>query len=282
MPAISPGGAEAARTNRSDARAIARAGSASARACSVVASPLTDRVNSTVPSCRSAAGGARVVLPGTIYNYDPRAVSVIDAGTPQRPQSRKGTIRVAMERMLEEAAPDVPALILRAGDFFGPGSRQSWFSQALVTPGKPVRRIVNPAVVAGHSWAYLPDLAETFARLMDAGNRLNAFERLQFAGHVDESGTGMIDAVRAGIARRAPVWTFPWWLMRLLAPFGGFPREVIEVEPFWRHPVRLDNRRLVALVGEEPRAPRDEAVARTLAALGCLDRSLNPHTLQTA
>ena len=58
--------------------------------------------------------------------------------------------------------------------------------------------------------------------------------------------------------------SLPWWLLRLAAPFGGFPREALEVRPFWRHPLRLDDTRLVALLGEEPRTPLDVAVARAL------------------
>jgi hypothetical protein len=41
---------------------------------------------------------------------------------------------------------------------------------------------------------------------------------------------------------------------------------VAEIEGYWRHPVRLDNRRLIALLGEEPATPLDTAVARSLAA----------------
>ena len=216
-------------------------------------------------------GGARVVLPGTIYNFDPSRTPVIGADTPQNAQTRKGTIRVLLEQMLEEATPNVPSLIVRAGDFFGPGARASWFAQALVKPGRPLRRLINPATVAGHSWAYLPDLAETIVRLMDAEEHLGAFERVQFEGYYDSDGTGMIDAVRHAVGRDLPERRFPWWLMRLLAPLGGFPREVVEIEPYWRYPVRLDNRRLVALLGEEPRTPLDTAVAKTLADLACLD-----------
>jgi nucleoside-diphosphate-sugar epimerase len=219
-----------------------------------------------------AAGGARVVLPGTIYNFDPAQVAVIDADSPQMPRTRKGAIRVRMERMLEDAAPAVPSLIVRAGDFFGPGARSSWFAQSLVKPGQPARRLLNPATGAGHSWAYLPDLAETIVQLMDADDRLDAFERVQFEGYCDTSGAGMVGAVRRAIGRDVPERAFPWWLMRVLAPFGGFPREVVEIEPYWRHPVRFDNRRLVALIGKEPRTPFDTAVATTLAALDCLDR----------
>ena len=52
-----------------------------------------------------------------------------------------------------------------------------------------------------------------------------------------------------------PTHAFPWWLMRMLAPFGGFPREAADILPVWRHPVRIDNSRTVELLGAEPRTP---------------------------
>lgn len=57
-----------------------------------------------------AAGGARIVLPGTVYNYDPATTPEIDAETPQNARTRKGRIRIAMEERLMRAAPEVPAL----------------------------------------------------------------------------------------------------------------------------------------------------------------------------
>ena len=227
-------------------------------------------IDNTIAAARSV-GGARVVLPGTIYNYDPETTPVITAETPQTPKSRKGRIRVALERRLEDAAPDVPSLILRAGDFFGPGARASWFAQAMLKPGKPVKRILNPAQGGGHSWAYLPDLAETFARLLDIPDRLLPFERLQFEGLFDESGTALTEALSRVVGKDLPVRSFPWWLLRALAPFGGFPREAAEIAPYWRHPVRLDNARLTQLLGEEPCTDLDLAVQETLTSLKCLE-----------
>ena len=58
--------------------------------------------------------------------------------------------------------------------------------------------------------------------------------------------------------------------MRALAPFGGFPRKAVDILPVWRHPVRLDNARLVELLGIEPRTSPVEAMRATLAGLGCL------------
>jgi len=226
-------------------------------------------IDNTIKAARSV-GGVRIVLPGTIYNFDPATTPVITSDSIQRPSTRKGKIRVALEERLEQAAPQVPSLILRAGDFFGPGVRSSWFAQAMVPAGKPVRRIINPARGAGHSWAYLPDLAEAFARLIDASERLHPFERFQFEGLYDADGTQMVEAIRRVCGRKLRVYGFPWWLIRLVAPFGGFPREAAEIASYWRRPVRLDNSRLVDLIGPEPRTALDDAVRASLVDMGCL------------
>lgn len=226
-------------------------------------------IDNTIAAAR-AADGARILLPGTIYNFDPAKTPVISADTPQHPRSRKGAIRVALEQRLEQAAPEVPSLILRAGDFFGPGSRSSWFSQAMVTPAKPLNRVTTLARSAGHSWAYLPDLAETAARLVDMPERLMPFERVQFEGFYDPGRTGMVDAISTAAGRKLGTTPFPWWIMRLAAPFGGFPREAAEIAPYWSHPVRLDNSRLIELIGAEPRTPLPAAVRNSLIDLGCL------------
>lgn len=227
-------------------------------------------IDNTIAAAR-AAGGARIALPGTIYNFDPAKTPVISEISPQHPQSRKGAIRVELEERLRRAAPDVPSLILRAGDFFGPGMRASWFAQAMVSGGNPLKRIVNPVRGAGHSWAYLPDLAETFARLLDLPERLKPFEMLQFEGIYDADGQQMIRAIRNAAGRRLPVYGFPWWLISLAAPFGGFPREAAEIAPYWKYPIRLDNSRLTGLLGSEPHTPPEDAVRNSLAALGCLE-----------
>jgi len=39
----------------------------------------------------------------------------------------------------------------------------------------------------------------------------------------------------------------------------------------WKVPVKLDNRKLIAFLGEEPHTPTQEALRLTLEGLGCLD-----------
>lgn len=224
----------------------------------------------------SAAGGARVVLPGTVYNYDPALTEVIDAETPQNATIRKGRIRARLEQKLVGAAPDVPSLIVRAGDFFGPGSRSSWFAQAMVKPGKQVRKVTSLAPGVPHAYAYLPDLAETFAQLLDKPDCLTAQECVQFEGTWDADGRTVLEAIRAAIGRDVPERAFPWWLMHLAAPFGGFPKEAVEIEPIWRRPMRLDNTRLVEILGHEPRTQLNAAMRATLTSMNCLPQIEEP------
>jgi nucleoside-diphosphate-sugar epimerase len=62
----------------------------------------------------------------------------------------------------------------------------------------------------------------------------------------------------------------PWALLPLIAPFNPTMRELIEMKPFWEHPVKLDNATLVAAIGPEPHTPLDRAMRATLTALGCI------------
>lgn len=224
-------------------------------------------IDNTIAAAR--VSGARILLPGTIYNYDPAREPLIDEATPQRAHTRKGKIRVEMEARLETTG--VRSLILRAGDYFGPRSTMnSWFASGLVTPGRPVTSILYPGDKGvGHAWAYLPDVGETFARLADREAQLPAFARFHFDGHWDADGTAMVRAIAAAAGHKRPnVRRLPWGLLPLAAPFNETLRELLEMKPFWQDPVRLDNRRLVAFLGEEPRTSLDAAVAATMRGLG--------------
>jgi nucleoside-diphosphate-sugar epimerase len=64
------------------------------------------------------ASGARVVIPGNVYNYGDDASGLWSAQTPQRACSRKGRIRVEMEQAYRESG--VRVLVLRAGNFIDP------------------------------------------------------------------------------------------------------------------------------------------------------------------
>jgi nucleoside-diphosphate-sugar epimerase len=217
--------------------------------------------------------GARLVFPGTVYNFGPDAFPNLTERSPQNPLTRKGKIRVEMEKRLEAASRDgVRALIVRAGDFFGPRTGNSWFAQGLIKPGKPVRSILYPGGPnVGHAWAYLPDVAAAIAQLLEREAELDGFDVFHFGGHWFEEGIEMARAIqRVAGEPGSRIRRFPWGLVYALSPFVTVFREMLELRYLWQRPVRLDNAKLVAFLGAEPHTPVAAAVRATLVGLGCL------------
>lgn len=231
-------------------------------------------LDNTLAAARKAR--ATVVLPGTVYNFGPDAFPLLNEGSPQRPLTRKGAIRAEMEqRLLDYATSGGRALIVRAGDFFGPRAGNNWFAQGLLRPGRIPRRVHNPGRTGiGHQWSYLPDVARAVVLLLQRRESLDSFACFHMAGHWDADGAQMIAAIRRTLARytgREPgIASFPWWLIRLLALFQETCRELLEMRYLWQQPVQMDNAKLVATLGREPHTPLDQAVEETLRSLQCL------------
>jgi nucleoside-diphosphate-sugar epimerase len=220
--------------------------------------------------------GATLVLPGTIYNFGPDAFPVFIENSPQRPITRKGAIRVEMERRLLAASNNgARVLIVRAGDFFGPKPGNNWFSQGLIKPGKSVSTVSNPGRKGvGHQWSYLPDVARTMVELLERRDSLESFAVFHMAGHWDADGSQMCESIQRVVTRRtgqAPrISAFPWWLLSLASPFITTFREMREMRYLWREPLRMDNSRLIAVLGKEPHTPLDEAVEAALIGQGSI------------
>lgn len=231
-------------------------------------------LNNTIAAAELA--GARILLPGTVYNYGRDVFPDIAEDAPQNARTRKGRIRVEMERRLKAAADRgwASVLIVRAGDFFGPQAANNWFSQGLVKPGARPRLITYPGKPGiGHQWAYLPDVAEVMTRLVERDD-LADFATFHMEGHWDADGTRMTGAIREALAAPdLPIRRLPWSMMQLAAPFVPLMRELVEMKYLWNRPIRLRNDRLVSLIGPEPHTPLDQAVHKTLQAIGALQEA---------
>jgi nucleoside-diphosphate-sugar epimerase len=230
-------------------------------------------IDNTIAAAK--ASGARILLPGTIYNYGSDAFPVLREESPQNATTHKGRIRIELEKRLYDAARQgMRSLIVRFGDFFGPKPGNNWFSQGLVAPNRPLTNITYPGKPGvGHSWAYLPDAGEAFAQLMDREGVLEDFARFHFRGFRDKDGTELIAAIRRAAGKPSlPVKSLPWFIFKLASPFNETMRELSATRPLWTTPIELDNTRLVRLLGKEPQTDLDTSVATTLRALGCLGK----------
>jgi len=231
------------------------------------------------------ATGARLVLPGNVYNYAPDAGPLIGEDAPQAPATRKGRVRVEMEDWLRDACGQgAKALVLRAGDFFGPVAPNSSLNWLTTRRGGRVRAVYAPGPVSvGHAFAYLPDLAETLARLLDRESELADFESFHFAGHWLARGDEMADAIRAASADpKIPLRPFPYPVLYALSPFVEMFRELLEMRYLWQKPVGLSNAKLVAFLGAEPHTPLAYAIHATLSDMGCIPEDTRGTTAKSA
>jgi nucleoside-diphosphate-sugar epimerase len=222
----------------------------------------------------AAANDARVLLPGTVYNYGPDVGELVDESAPQNPVTRKGRIRVEMERrLLAAAGQGASALVVRAGDFYGPRSGNSWLAQGMVPTTGPVKRVFNPARAGvGHAWAYLPDLAETMVRLLARRDELAAFETFHFGGSWVNDNRTFAEAIRSAAGRpKSPIYPFPWAAVHAMAPFNETAREMQEMIYLWRRPLRLLDYKLQRFLGEVPSTSQDEALRVSLQGLNRSD-----------
>src|SRR5690606_38170150 len=131
-----------------------------------------------------AGSGKTLLFPGTIYNY--RASDrTVEPGLRQSAEKPRGDIRIRLEQMLAEAATHrgFSVIILRAGDFYGPGTRGDWYDAGMFMDFAKGRLYHLGGLDVRHSWAYLPDLARAFAQLAERRGDFQPFEHFHLAGH---------------------------------------------------------------------------------------------------
>ncbi|MDT3680170.1 MAG: epimerase [Burkholderiaceae bacterium] len=215
---------------------------------------------------------ARFMLPGNVYNFGEAMPPLLREDTPQDATTRKGQIRIRMERELEaRAATGLRSVVIRAGDFFGSGTG-SWLDLLIARSLRAGKLIYPGPTNLPHAWAYLPDLADAFVAVAQRAD-LPAFERLHFVGHT-LTGAQLLDTIEraaeaAGI-RPAGGWRHggvPWPLLRVGGLFVPMWREIAEMAYLWRLPHALDGRRLAQAAGPLPGTPIDVAMTRALLAL---------------
>ena len=228
--------------------------------------------NASIAAAKAA--GARLIVPGTVYNFGPDAFPTLTEATPAEPR-RPARARSACRwsggsRPAAEAGHRV--LIVRAGDFFGPATAQQRPGWLAAAGRGRLTGVPHPGPLGvGHGWAYLPDLGETMVRLVDAetGWRVRG---LPLPRPLDRptAGDGRGDARRAG-KPKLPVSRLPWFAVGLAAPFNETFREMLEMRYLWQRPIRLEQRQAGQLLGVEPHTPIEAALCATLTDMGCLD-----------
>lgn len=214
-----------------------------------------------------AASGASVLVPGNVYVFGTQP-GPWGATTPHRPVAKKGAIRAEMEARYREATGrGQQVIILRAGDFVAAGNAGTMLNIVMlkgIAKGKVTA--MGPVGVA-HAWADLADLGRATAALAGLLPTLPAFNDIGYEGLTFSAADLAAEAGRQ-MRRAVKIGQFPWWALRLAAPFWELGRELAEMRYLYATPHRIDGADFARLVPGFQGKTLAGVVAEHLAARG--------------
>ncbi|MET3928027.1 NAD-dependent epimerase/dehydratase family protein [Devosia sp. 2618] len=214
-----------------------------------------------------AGSGKTLMFPGTIYNYS-AGDRTLSPSLRQKAEAPRGDIRITLERMLKDAAlaGQFQTIILRAGDFYGPGNRSEWFEQAILMDQAKGKVHHLGDLNLRHSWAYLPDLGKAFAMLAERRAELGSFENFHFAGNWVSHGQ-MMAAINAAVEHPLKVTPMAWWVLGAMGLVNPMMRDIYRMRYLWQNEMELVDPRLDVLLGAGFATPFEDAVAATVTEL---------------
>ena len=200
------------------------------------------------------AANATVIIPGNVYHFGNQA-GILSEKTLPNPISRKGEIRLAMEREYE--ASGVQTIILRAGNFIDPMGQGCPMSLVYLRSIKS-NKITTPGPVdVRQAMCFLPDWARAAVALAQKRHGLDQFEDIPFAGHT-LSAHDVKDSLERVLNRKLKFTQFPWWLFTFTAPFWELAREMNEMRYLWNLDHALSDKRLKELLQDFEITPVDD------------------------
>ncbi|WP_284987637.1 NAD-dependent epimerase/dehydratase family protein [Arthrobacter sp. fls2-241-R2A-172] len=186
--------------------------------------------------------GAKFVYFDNTYMY-PQDDRVQTEETPFAPNGRKGKVREAMASMVleEMVRGDIPVLIARAPEFYGPGRTQSFTNTLIIDPlksGKKPRVPVRADRVRTLIWT--PDASRALALL---GNTPDAYGQTWHLPVAEERPTYREFATMAAKEfGQGPGYTVvPRWVLSAAGLFSPQVRELRELLPRYDHDNRFDS-----------------------------------------
>lgn len=131
-------------------------------------------MQNTIAACKKHK--VKLVFFDNVYMYHPDKLNRMTEETEVAPKSKKGKVRAAIAKMLMESIEtgELTAIIARAADFYGPGIKNSLFSEAIVKPLKAGKKANWLASLDHlHNFTYTPDAAKATALLGNSENAIN-------------------------------------------------------------------------------------------------------------
>lgn len=185
-------------------------------------------IENTLNACKKS--GSKLVFVDNMYMYNPEKIGHMTEETEIAPKSRKGKVRALIAQKLtdEFTKNQIDVLIARAADFYGPGIKNSMFSEAVVNNLKTGKKANWFASVNKlHNFTYTPDAAKATALL---GNSIEAYNQVWHLP-ASEAFTGKqwIEMVARELNVNQGIQIATKTVLRILGLFNPIMREFVEI-----------------------------------------------------
>jgi len=210
--------------------------------------------------------GTRLAVVDNTYMYGPTGGRPMTEDLPYAARTRKGVVRARLaERfMAAHEAGDVPVVIGRASDYFGPRGTATSVGERFfpaILAGTSVQVLGD--VDALHSNTFIPDFARALIELGRRDEALGEAWHVPTAPAVSQRRFAEMAAAVAGLpAPKLSRLSKP--MLRLAGLFVPPAREMIEMAYEFEEPFILDSSKIERAFGLRA-TPLEEALARTLA-----------------
>ena len=211
---------------------------------------------------------AKLVFFDNVYMYAESAIPHMTEEAPLQPPSKKGAVRKQLHEMIfdEVAKNNLPALIARSADFYGPDNRNSTLSiMAAENLAKGKKAQAMGKLDKVHTYTYTPDAARATAIL---GNTADAYNQVW---HVPTTGEKLssrqwIQLIADELNVEPKIQLIPLWMLRVMGLFVPVLREFPEMLYQYENDYIFDSSKFENRFGMKAVAPVDgiKAMVRSL------------------
>ena len=206
---------------------------------------------------------AMIIFPGNVYNYG--NLSLIHEDSPQNPCTRKGTLRVELEKMLKDATEIGKCKVLNVTlpDFWGPNVLNEGIKPVFMNAlnGRALPYMLR--VDIPHQMVFTKDAAEIMVRLMQRG-QTKPYEKYNYGGYVHPTVKKFLNLISRLANAPEKIQVYPKWLFSILGIFMPMMREVKEMLYLFENSVILDDSKVRKLFPDFEETNLDEAILETL------------------
>jgi nucleoside-diphosphate-sugar epimerase len=211
---------------------------------------------------------AKLVFFDNVYMYAESAIPHMTEEAPLQPPSKKGAVRKQLHEMIfdEVAKNNLPALIARSADFYGPDNRNSTLSiMAAENLAKGKKAQAMGKLDKVHTYTYTPDAARATAIL---GNTADAYNQVWHVPTTGEKLTSRqwIQLIADELNVEPKIQLIPLWMLRVMGLFVPVLREFPEMLYQYENDYIFDSSKFENRFGMKAVAPVDgiKAMVRSL------------------